>query len=69
MDKEKKKPSGEEKRKLYVLAFCIAAGIEVFRYAFGGAGPYQPTLIGLAIMIAAVLYFAYSWISERVRGQ
>lgn len=68
MDKEKKKPTGEEKRKLYVLAFCIAGGIEVFRYAFS-SGPYQPTMIGLAIIIAAVLYFAYSWIMERVRGQ
>ena len=64
MAKEKKKPSGEEKRRLYMLAFCIAGGIEVFRYAFG-TGDYQPTLIGLAIIIASVLYFAYSWITDR----
>ena len=65
MDKErKKKPTGEEKRKLYVIAFCIAGGIEYFRYIFR-VETYQPTLFGLAIMIAAVLYFTYSWIMDR----
>ncbi len=65
MDKErKKKPTGEEKRKLYVIAFCIAGGIEYFRYIFREE-TYQPTLFGLAIMIAAVLYFTYSWIQDR----
>lgn len=64
MAEEKKKPSGADKRRLYIMAFCIAGGIEVTRYAFG-TGPYQPTLIGLAIIIASVLYFAYSWITDR----
>jgi hypothetical protein len=60
----KKKPSGAEKRRLYVIAFCVAAGIEYYRYVFRD-GDYQPTLFGLAIMIAAVLYFAYSWLTDR----
>ncbi len=64
MDKEKKGPTGAEKRRLYVIAFCIAGGIEYFRYIFR-EGPYQPTLFGLAIIIAAALYFAYSWIKDR----
>lgn len=64
MAKERKKPTGEEKRKLYAIAFCIAGGIEYFRYIFSD-GPYHPTLFGLAILIAAFLYFAYSWIKDR----
>ena len=65
-EKEKKRPTGEEKRRLYAIAFCIAGGIEYVRFITGDE-PYRPTLIGLAIMIAAVLYFAYSWITERLR--
>ena len=64
MSDQKQGPTGEEKRKLYIAAFCIAGGIEVFRYAFGAA-PYKPTLIGLAIIIAAVLFFSYSWLTDR----
>lgn len=61
---EKKGQTGAEKRKLYVFAFCIAFGIDLI-LSFSRGGGYQPTLLGLAIMIAAVLYFAYSWIRDR----
>ncbi len=64
MDQGKKGPSGAEKRRLYVMAFCIAFGIDFLLSLFRG-GTYQPTMLGLAIMIAAVLYFAYSWITDR----
>ena len=63
-NKGKKGPSGAEKRRLYLIAFCVAFGIDLLLSIFRGGG-YQPTLIGLAIMIAAVLYFAYSWITDR----
>lgn len=61
---EKKGQSGAEKRRLYIFAFCIAFGIDLILSLYRGGG-YQPTLLGLAIMIAAVLYFAYSWITDR----
>ena len=64
MDEKKDKQTGEEKRRLYLLFFCIAAGVELVRFAWS-AGPYQPTLIGLAIMIAGVLFYGYSWITDR----
>ncbi len=64
MDKDKKVASGAEKRRLYVIAFCIAFGIDFLLSIIRG-GTYQPTLLGLAIMIGAVLYFAYSWITDR----
>ena len=63
MDQKKVKPTGEEKRRLYLIAFGIAAFIEIIRFAYG-SGEYQPTLIGLAIMLASVLYYAYSWITD-----
>ncbi len=58
------KPSGREKRKLYVAAFCVAFAIDIGLSLFKGGG-YQPTLIGLAIMIASVLYFTFSWFRDR----
>ena len=64
MNQKKVKPTGEEKRRLYLIAFGIAAFIEIIRFAYG-SGEYQPTLIGLAIMLASVLYYAYSWITDR----
>ena len=64
MNKGKKGPSGAEKRKIYIYAFCIAFGIDLV-LSFVRGGSYQPTMLGLAIMIAAVLYFAYSWITDR----
>lgn len=56
--------SGAQKRRAYLVWFCIAAGIEAVRGLFMAA-PYRPSLIGLAIMITAALFFAYSWLRER----
>ena len=64
MDRNKEKPSGEDKRRLYLIAFGIAVFIEIIRFVYS-IGEYQPTLIGLAIIIAAILYYGYSWITDR----
>ena len=58
------KPSGRQKRQYYVVAFCFAVGIDLLTSFMRGI-PYRPSLVGTAIMIAAVLYFAASWIRER----
>jgi len=58
------KLSGQQKRQYYVVAFCLAVGIDLLT-SFIRDAPYRPSLVGLAIMIAAVLYFAASWIRER----
>ena len=54
----------KQKRQYYIVAFCIALGIDVIAALVRG-DDYQPSLIGSAIMIAAVLYFAVSLIRER----
>ena len=64
MDQDKDKPTGADKRRLYLIFFCIAGGVELTRYAWGGAD-YRPTMIGLAIMIAGALFYVYSWITDR----
>lgn len=58
------KPTGAEKRGFYVFAFCAAFAIDLV-ITVGHGQAYRPSLVGLAIMIAAVLYFAYSWIRDR----
>ena len=58
------KPSGKTKRQYYIVAFCLAIGVDLLTSFMRGI-PYRPSLVGMAIMIAAVLYFAYSWIRER----
>ena len=58
------KRGGHEKRKLYVMAFVIALSIDLVLSMVRDT-PYTPSLVGLAIMIASVLYFAYSWLRER----
>ena len=63
-DKNDGKRSGHEKRKLYVMAFVIALSIDLI-FSFIKVMPYKPSLLGLAIMIASVLYFGYSWLRER----
>jgi hypothetical protein len=59
-----KKLSGQQKRQYYIVAFCLAVGVDLMTSLLRD-GPYRPTLVGLAIMIAAVLYFAASWIRDR----
>ena len=58
------KRSGGEKRKLYVMAFVIALSIDLI-VSIVRDMPYKPSLVGLAIMIASVLWFGYSWLRER----
>ena len=58
------KPSEREKRRFYVIAFVVAFGIDAVVSMMGG-GSYKPSLIGLAIMIAAALFFVYSLIRKR----
>ena len=57
-------PTGAQKRKAYALWFCIALAVDIGFGLFSGAG-YRPSLVGLAIMITAALFFAWSWIRER----
>jgi FtsH-binding integral membrane protein len=58
------KPTAREKRRMYaiffVIAFLIDLVVGLVRY-----GTYAPTLVGMAIMIAAALFFVFSLIRER----
>lgn len=58
------KPTVQQKRRMYVVFFVIAFLVDLLigliRY-----GTYVPTLVGLAIMITAALFLAYSLIRER----
>ena len=58
------KPTVQQKRRMYVVFFVIAFLVDLViglvRY-----GTYVPTLVGLAIMITAALFLAYSLIRER----
>jgi hypothetical protein len=58
------KPDGRTKRQYYIVAFCFAVLIDL-SFAFVRDVSYRPRLVGLAVMIAAVLHFAHSWIRER----
>mgnify|MGYP006919388979 CR=1 FL=1 len=58
------KLNGQQKRQYYVVAFVLALGIDLVTSFLRGI-PYRPSLVGLAIMIAAVIYFAASWFRER----
>lgn len=57
-------PTPAEKRRIYIVFFLVAFGVDLaiglVRY-----GAYKPTLIGMAIMITAVLFLAYSLLRER----
>ena len=57
-------PTGAQKRRFYAVAFCIAFGIDL-AMSLSRDVPYRPTLIGMAIMITAVLWWIWSWIRER----
>jgi hypothetical protein len=58
------KPTTKQKRQYYVITFCFALGIDFLTSWMRGI-PYHPTLLGMAIMIAAVLYFAVSLFRDR----
>ena len=64
LDGENRLEAGQAKRRLYIAAFVIALGIDLGLSLLRGTA-YQPSLIGLAIMITAVLYFAWSWFRDR----
>jgi FtsH-binding integral membrane protein len=58
------KPTAREKRRMYVVFFVIAFLVDLvvglIRY-----GTYAPTLVGMAIMITAALFFFFSLIRDR----
>jgi len=60
----REQPTGAQKRAFYAVTFCIALGVDLIASLLQGA-PYRPSLIGLAIMITAALWFAWSWFRER----
>lgn len=57
-------PTPTEKRRVYIIFFLVAFGIDLaiglVRY-----GTYKPTLIGMAIMITAALFLVYSLLREK----
>ena len=52
------------KRWGYLFAFAVAFAIDYFAGMAKG-GEYQPSLIGLAVMITSALFFIYSLIRNR----
>lgn len=58
------KPSEPEKRRVYVLFFCMALLIDLAVSTFRGEA-YHPTMIGLAVMIASLAFFVWSWLRNR----
>lgn len=58
------RPTGAEKRRVYLTFFLIALAIEIL-LALTREGPFRPTLIGTAVIITSALFFIYSIIRER----
>jgi len=58
------KPDPKAKRRFYLIAFLVALGIDYFMSAMRGE-EFKPSLIGLAVMITAALFYTYSLIRER----
>jgi hypothetical protein len=58
------KTNSATKRKFYVIAFCVALGIDLLSSVLG-RGEYRPSLIGLAVMITAALFFTFSLLRDR----
>ena len=57
-------PTAAQKRKAYVFWFCLALAIDV-AWSLSAGGGYRPSLVGLAVMITAVLFFLWSLLRER----
>jgi len=53
------KPTEKEKRRVYVLFFCMAFFIDLAVSTFRGE-MYHPTLVGLSVMIGSLLFFLWS---------
>lgn len=62
MDDDKPEPAA--KRRFYLIAFAVAFAIDYFSGMAKG-GEYQPSLIGLVVMITSALFFVYSLIRNR----
>ena len=58
------KPDPKAKRHFYLIAFAVAFGIDYLMSTVRGDG-FKPSLIGLAVMITAALFFTYSLIRDR----
>lgn len=58
------KPTARQKRRIYVVFFVIAFAVDLI-VGLIQYGTYVPTLIGLAIMITAALFFLFSLIRDR----
>lgn len=58
------KPTAQQKRRVYVVFFVIAFAVDLI-VGLIQYGTYMPTLIGLAIMITAALFFVFSLIRDR----
>ena len=57
-------PTASQKRSFYVVAFCVAFGVDL-AINLGRGLSYRPSLIGLAIMITAVIWFVWSLVRGR----
>ena len=58
------KPTARQKRRMYVVFFVIAFAVDLI-VGLIQYGTYVPTLIGMAIMITAALFFVFSLIRDR----
>lgn len=57
-------PTVQQKRRVYVIFFFGAFLIDLI-FGLVQFGTYRPTLIGLAVMITAALFFVFSLIRDR----
>lgn len=58
------KPTVQQKRRVYIIFFFGAFLIDLI-FGLVQFGTYRPTLIGLAVMITAALFFVFSLIRDR----
>jgi FtsH-binding integral membrane protein len=58
------KPTVQQKRRMYVAFFVIAFLVDLV-FGLIQYGTYAPTLVGLAIMITAALFYVFSLIRGR----
>lgn len=58
------KPTAREKRRMYVIFFVIAFLVDL-TVGLIQRGAYTPTLVGMAIMITAALFFVISLVRDR----
>ena len=58
------KPTAREKRRMYVIFFVIAFLVDLV-VGLIQRGTYSPTLVGMAIMITAALFFVFSLVRDR----